>query len=536
MSRRCSAAVAAAVVLAVSSVAACSSSQPSEAAPTEAGTTAAAATTEAAEAVEGGTLVVAVTADPEMLDPSTIQFLGPVGLLRTMCEGLYRIDQDGAVQPVLATGTEVSDDGLTATVTLRDGVVFNDGTPFDSAAVQRSLERNAVSPYLASAGITSIDTPDDLTVVLNLAAPNAPLLASLAGPGGLIASPTALDELGEDFGQSPVCVGPFAFESWVVGEKLTVTKSELYYDADTVLLDGIEFAIISDPAARLNAVRTGEAHLALSPDDAAVSSLPDDLTLLTTPTYSWIGLVVNVENADGVDAPPRQHDTALASDALVRQAFSAALDREALVTVGSMGQDIANCSVISPAAVVHDDPDCPGRDLDLAASLLAEAGVEAPIPVTIMTSANNPSFAKISQAIQSMTAEAGFEVTIDTCEGLVCLERTRAGDFDTALVTLSAGVDPDTIATGSLGTGGAFATHGLSDPEIDDLLTRARQSYDNAERTELYQQAMDKARQNANMLILATGHFSMLASDAVQGASVSPDYSLNLADVSFTAR
>lgn len=485
---------------------------------------------------DGGVLAVSISVDPELLDPALLQLFPAFEVLQPMCEGLFRVNPDGELAPVLATGSEVSADGKTVTLSLREGVTFNDGTAFDAEAVKASLERAAEhSPYFASVGLAGVDAPDASTVEIRLDEAYAPLLSDLAGPAGMIVSPTALADKGDDFGQSPVCVGPFQFKDRKAGESVTLERSSEYYDAENIHLDGIEFRVMTDANARLNAVRSGEVQVTTMPDDSAVASGVDSgLTLITTPTYSWNGFIINVDNADGIDQPAKRKDTALASDPLVRQAFSAALNREALAQVGSSGQDTAGCSLISPAVPIQDTADCGSGDPAAAKKLLEKAGVSTPVPVQLMASGNRPSSVKIAQAAQGMLDAAGFEVTIDQCEGMVCLERTRAGDFDVALVALDGTPDPDSIVTPAVSTGGRYATHGLSDPELDKLLDQARTANDTEERRDLYQKAMDRVRDNGNLVIIANGHFSAVVSDRVTGVEVLPTATIDVAHAALT--
>src|SRR5687767_14661652 len=136
--------------------------------------------------------------------------------MNAMCEKLYDIDAEGALVPQLATALPtVSPDGLTVTIPVRTGIRFDDGTPFDAAAVVTTLQRHLTMEGSTRRGelgpVAAVEAPDASTVVVRYQRPFAPLTASLADRAGMIMSPTAISELGADFSRSPVCVGPFRF-------------------------------------------------------------------------------------------------------------------------------------------------------------------------------------------------------------------------------------------------------------------------------------------------------------------------------------
>src|SRR3954451_639931 len=153
---------------------------------------------------DGGTLVMALSAEPDLLDPTLARSFYSRYVFSTMCEKLYDVDQNAQLVPQLATNLpETSSDGKTVTIKLRSGVRFADGTDFDSAAVKTTLQRHLTNPQSARATelgpISAIDTPSPDTVVIHLETPFAPLPAALADRAGMIMSPAALKKLGDKF-------------------------------------------------------------------------------------------------------------------------------------------------------------------------------------------------------------------------------------------------------------------------------------------------------------------------------------------------
>lgn len=221
----------------------------------------------AGEARQGGELTIALAEEPDVLDPSlALTFVGRI-VFSSFCEKLYDVNQDLDIVPQLAADLpEISDDGLTVTIPLRDGVKFNDGTQFDAEAVKTSLERHKSIPDSARASeltpIEKIDAVDETTVRLTLSEPFSPLTAVLADRSGMVMSPTQLEKLGADFGDEPECVGPFDFVERVAQDRIVLKKSRYYYDRDLVNLDGLTYRIIIEPNVRVSNLRSGDIDVA----------------------------------------------------------------------------------------------------------------------------------------------------------------------------------------------------------------------------------------------------------------------------------
>src|SRR4051794_31968781 len=211
----------------------------------------------------GGTLVVGIRSDPEALDPTVGSSAPAVMVYTSICERLYDYDSKLRIVPQLAAALPViSKDKLTYTIPLRQGVVFNDGTPFNAQAVVTTVQRMITLPTSTRVtDFSSVDTvtaPSPYTVVIKLKTRFTPLTATLATVDGVVLSPTQLTKLGTSFGLSPVCVGPFMFDHRVAGDNVTVIKSPYYYNQGAVHLDKIVYKPISDAAAAAAALKAGD--------------------------------------------------------------------------------------------------------------------------------------------------------------------------------------------------------------------------------------------------------------------------------------
>jgi peptide/nickel transport system substrate-binding protein len=491
--------------------------------------------------VEGGDLVMALSAEPDRLDPTTSSSLYTRYVMETMCQKLYDIDSDGQIVPMLATELPtVSDDELTVSFPVRTDAVFADGTPLDADAVvttlQRGLDKEDSSRRSELGPITGITAVGDDTVEIDYSEPFAPLTAALADRAGMIMSPTALEAQGDDFGDAPVCVGPFKFADRVPQTSITVERDPLYYDADEVHFDTITYRIITDASIRAANLQSGDVQVADSMSTQDVESLKSDdaLTVLEVGSLGYQGLTVNIGNQDGVGTDPVQIDTPLASDATVRQALSMSIDRESLVSSIFGGLYDPACSPISPESPFATDASdaCPEYDPEAARQMLEDAGVETPYAIDMQVT-NNPDTVRFAQALQAQVAEGGFELTITPVEYSTLLDVQTRGDFEALQLGWSGRVDPHGNTYNFLSTGGGNNYSGYSSDEVDDLLTRAAATNDVDERADLYGQAVAQVQEDDPIIYLYRVRSLTALSNEIAGVSTYADGVVRLSNAAF---
>ena len=480
---------------------------------------------------QGGTLTVALSADPDKLDPTLSRSLYSRYVFHTMCEKLYDLGPDAKIVPQLATALPtISPDGLSLTIPLKQGVKFADGGTMDSNAVKISIERGLT---LAGSGrkselgpITAVETPDPKTVVIKLSKPFAPLTAALADRAGMVLSPAAVAKLGANFSTAPVCVGPFKFASRVAQNSIKVVKDPLYYDAAKVHLDAIEYRIITDSSIRSANLKSGDAQVAdsLSTQDAPALQKDSSMTVLQSDSLGYQGLTINIANANGIGNPLKQLGTPIAKDPRVRQALALSIDREALVKSIFNGLNTVACSPVSPKSEFTSEAAqaCPPHDTAKAKQLLADAGVSTPYKVTMITS-NNPDSLRLAQALQAMVKESGFDLVIKPVEYASLLDQQDRGDFELLQLGWSGRVDPDANIYNFVGTTGSQNVAGYSSPEVDKLLTDARQSTDKTQRIKLYGDVVTKLQQDDPLIYLYRQRNLTGVSKKIQGIQVFPD-------------
>jgi peptide/nickel transport system substrate-binding protein len=496
------------------------------------------------QVAEGGDLVMGLSSEPDKLDPTTSSSLYTRYVMNAICEKLYDLDSGGDIVPQLATALPtISPDGLTVTIPVRTGIVFADGTPFDANAVRTTLMRHLTLPESQRASemgpIESITATDASHVVIQYEKPFAPITAALADRAGMILSPKALADEGDDFGDHPVCVGPFTFVERVPQTSITVARDPKYYDAKDVHLDTITYRIMSDANIRAANLRSGDIQVAdtISPQDVDALTEEDDLRVLQAPSLGYQAITINVGNVDGVGKPTKQIDTPLAKDPRVRLAFSHAIDRQTLVDTVFNNWFEPACSPIAPQTPYASNASnaCPDFDPAESKRLLTEAGVQIPYPIEMQVT-NSQDQLRYAQALQASVAEGGFALKIVPVEYSTLLDVQKNGTFEALALGWSGRIDPDGNTSRFLATGKAANYSGFSSSTLDGILASATQTTDVAERADLYGQAV-QVLQKENPVVYTYRLRSLTAhSTRVTGIEVYSDGVVRLGKAAFVTR
>jgi len=493
----------------------------------------------------GGELRVALSAEPDLLDPTLARTLVGRTVFNAICEKLYDVDEKLAVVPQLAAALpDVSADGKTVTVKLRSGLKFADGSTMDATAVKTSLDRHRTLKGSARtselSSVDGVDVVDGSTVAIRLKAPFAPLAAVLADRAGMIMSPAALTAQGDKFATNPVCIGPYKFSSRVAQDRIEVVKDTNYYNAAKVHLDKVTYKIIAEPSTRFNNLRSGDVEILDAVAATDVDALKSDanLRLLTSASLGYQGITVNIANSSGVGQAPgtlaAPYAGPLSTDAKVRQAFELSIDREAINQVVFRGQFAPACGPISPDSQLSSDAAqaCPKHDAAAAKNLLSQAGVTTPVKVG-MVIGTDAQARRLGEAIQAQAREGGFEIELQPTEFSASLDQTDKGKFQLFQIGWSGRVDPDGNIANFLTTKGSQNISGYSNPEIDSLIAQARSTTDLAKRKDLYGQIITKARADASIIYLYRAKNLLGVSAKVGGVKLFGDGILRFGEAGF---
>jgi peptide/nickel transport system substrate-binding protein len=453
-----------------------------------------------AVAQNADTLRIGLREDPDILDPTLgSSYVGRI-VYAAMCDKLFDLDPKLNIVPQLATGYQY-EDSTHLVIKLRSGVTFQDGEPLDADAAKASLMRHLTAKGSMRAGeinaIQSIDVVDPLTIRLVLKAPNSPLLAQLTDRAGMMLAPKAVESAGDKFGLHPVCAGPYAFDSRVQQDRIVLKRFAGYWNAKDFHFEQVIYLPMTNSSVRLANLQAGAVDLVefIVPTDVPAVQKDPNLKLVLGDNLGYNGINFNVNNGDAAK-------TTIGQNALVRQAFELSLDRTAIIQVVYNGMFTPTAQAnpqSSPYYIADVQP--PPRDVAKAKALLKEAGVPTPVPVTL-TITNNPDIVQTGEVIQSMAAEAGFDVKLKETEFASSLAAGYKGEFQAYMIGWSGRSDPDGNMWQLLHFGGTFNYGHWHNEKWDSLLDEARTITDVNKRRELYAQAWAVERQDMPLVYL----------------------------------
>ena len=470
----------------------------------------------------GGELVFGTASDPVVLDGALVSDGESLRAIDQMFEGLVTLKEGSTeVVPALAESWEADEAGTTWTFTLRDGVEFHDGEPFNAEAVCFNFDRwyNFKGPFqLESATyywqtvfggfsdgakpslFKSCEATDESTVVLTLTKASSSFLGALALTNFTFASPKALQEFGADQGsvdeetgfkptgtygtEHPTGTGPFKFDSWTRGDRLVMVRNDDYW-GEKANLERLIFRPIPDNAARLQALQNGDiqGYDLVEPQDISTIEGDDSLQILDRPAFNvaYVGINQKMPPMDKLE---------------VRQAVAHGLDREAVINNfyagrGEVAKEFMPPSLFGYADDVTEYPYDPAK----AKQLLQQAGVQVPLEIDFWypTDVSRPYMPDPKRNFEAFAAslnKSGFKVVPHSApwspDYLGAAQEGKAGHLHLLGWTGDYG-DPDNF----VGTFFQQPTDqfGFTNAEISAKLDEAEKETDEAKRTTLYQEA-----------------------------------------------
>lgn len=467
------------------------------------------------------TLRIALRQDLDVLDPTlATTYVGRI-VFAGLCDKLFDIDEKLNIVPQLASGYEWADD-KTLVIHLRPGVKFQNGEPVDADAVKYTLNRDLTmqGSYRKSeiSAIDHVDVVDPQTVRIVLKSPSGAFLAQLTDRAGMPLPPKATEQEGKDFAAHPVCSGPFKFVERVPQDHVTLERFPGYWNAKDIHFDKVIYQVLVDSSARLANLKAGAVDLSeyVVPTDAAAVKADPKLKLVVSDALGYFGITNNLNNGPRANTP-------YSKNALVRQAFSLAIDRAALVHVVYNDMFAPTMQAVPEASPFHDAAlKVPARDVAKAKALLKQAGVTLPVKVELLAY-NNPDTLQASEVIQSMVSEAGFDVHIQAMEFASSLQTAARGDFEAYMIGWSGRVDIDGNTYSFLHTGGASNDGRYSNATVDKLLDEGRSMTDIAKRRDVYAQMWTQQSQDLPITYLWTARNIVGMSAKLKGFRAIPD-------------
>ncbi|MGR3546072.1 MAG: ABC transporter substrate-binding protein [Roseovarius sp.] len=464
-------------------------------------------------------ITVAMQLEPPHLDPTSAAAGAIDSVLYTnVFEGLTRFMGDGSVVPGLAESWEISEDGLTYTFKLREGVTFHDGTTMDAEDVKFTLDRinaedSANAQKALYAAISEVNVIDPQTVEVKLSEPNGNMLFNLAWGDAVIVAPETV----ETIKQTPIGTGAFKFENWNQGDKITLTRNDDYW-GEAPALASATFKFISDPTAAFASVMAEDVDVFTgfpAPENIPQFEADPRFQVLIGSTEGETILSINNkrEPFDNVK---------------VREAVAHAIDRQAIIDGAMFGYGTPIGTHFAPHNPDYVDlTEMSSYDPEKSKALLAEAGFPDGFETTLHLPP--PSYARRGgEIIAAQLAEVGIKAQITNVEWAQWLETVFKGkDFGLSIVSHTEPMDINIYANPDY-------YFQYDNAEFQSLITEFNKTAEPAARTEMLAKAQRMIAEDYVNGYLFQLAFPTIAKAGVEGLWVNaPTQATDLTGVSW---
>lgn len=417
---------------------------------------------------------------------------------------IYRAD-DGTLEPGLLESWDTVDE-LTLEVTVREGVEFQDGTPLDAEALKfnwdRDLEAEELSKPLDFQRVESVEVVSERVVRINYSTPAIAFTLNntfvLSRGVGAIASPTAIKEKGEAFNKDPVGAGPYGFDSYDAGQKLSLRSWDGYWNPEAQKLDGVDFVQTARGAATISALQTGKIDLArIAESDIAAVENNDGLTTLSKPGTEVLYFYLNLERApfDSVEA---------------RRALAYAFDRDEINQGAYAGNGVVTDTLYYPESPFYSpDVEIPwSHSAEEAAERLRAAGVPEGTTIEVLVQ-NIPEMESGAEVLQAQLKAVGIEAKLKVSPNFVD-EMAKKPDSLFAS-TINANIP------GSFLSSGATYNLGFNSPAFEKATAATLGAADDEELANAYRVSQQELVDEVPIYFMAQEPVTLGMSDKVDG-------------------
>lgn len=353
----------------------------------------------------GGILKIGITSDVIVLGDPKSSFRNSDRLPPSPAiERLFVIGEDGQPKPFLVEDYQIADDHSSIILTLKKGIQFHDGTPFNGEAVKWNLEEYKKTGRAELEAIESIELLDEYSLKLNLSFFDSLLLANLSGFPGMMISPQSYQENGEEWAMThPVGTGPFKFKEWIREERIVFERFDGYWQDGKPYLDGIHFLVIPDSTTMESAFKNQEIDVMLGIDPRTGHVLKQEgYKVFATPQPT---AVMSLQ-------PDSRKEDSVFHDIRVRQAVWHAIDTESIAQTVGYGYLIATNQLAIPSSWAYNgEVDGYPYNPEKAKQLLAEAGYANGFS-TNLYGLNVGIYPDTLTAIQNFLTEVGIEAKL----------------------------------------------------------------------------------------------------------------------------
>jgi len=467
----------------------------------------------------GSTLSVAISGEPDQLDPQKTSDYNSFEVLENVFDTLVEPNASLQMEPALATSWTTSPNQLTWTFTLRN-TTWQDGTPFTSADVVYSYDRiidQKLPNAYRFAEVKSVTADGAHKVVINLKQPTPDLLNAIGGFMGVAIVEKKNVESGQ-IGQHPVGTGPYQVVSWDHGLSITLAANPHYWGG-APKIKTIKYTFVSNPTVALQDLEGGEVQWTDNLPPQQVQSLQKSasgFTVKSVPSTDYWYMTLNEARKPY-------------NDVRVRQAIAYAINPGAIVQAATFGNAVANETAIPKTSQWYYDYSPYTPDLSKAKSLLAAAGVKN-LTMNMMVTNEYPQTVTAAQVIASELQPLGITVKIQTLDFATWLSQEENGDFDSFILGWLGNLDPSDYYYAQQITGGSFNFQKFNNPTVDQLLNQAQTTTAFAARKSLYDQAAKIIVDQASYIYLYNPDVIQAYSSDLHGYTVRPDRAVRFND------
>lgn len=480
-----------------------------------------------AEPAAGGTFVYGRPASVTSFDLHNQITSNNAFAIDKVFESLVAFDSKGEITDQLAQSHTISEDGLTYTFVLRDGLKFSNGTPVTAADAVFSLERHLKvgGPLAISAKVDTVKAQDDKTLVITLKEPYTPFISELSNFSNGIIPKDFGGVSEEEFFKKPVGTGPFVVESWDPAGDVTFTKNTNYWKEGKPYIDKLVYKLIQDDSQAINQLKAGSVNAveALSLQNAGEIKNGEDTTVATN--GSWVTEQLFFNTLD-------KHF----SDVHVRRALALALDREGLTKALTFGYAQTAKSLLPPTIPYNANDTLKTLDFDTAAAKaeLAKSAFQNGFATKLLIASGNSTRAQEAQIIQAAGQAIGIKIEIESVELATFRERFFAYDF-AAMLNSGQADSPEAnsilaFQTDPEGFSKSYWTH-YTNSEVTKLLYEGQKTADGEGRAAIYNKLLQILADEVPYIPLYYPDILIGARSSVEGLVVLPNGSLRLEDV-----
>jgi glutathione transport system substrate-binding protein len=491
-------------------------------------------------------IVAGITVDFTTMDPLDTSDTLSGGIQRMIMDGLFGFDDKMNIYPMLASGYTANDTATEFTITLRKGISFTDGTPWDADAALANVARWADKSLglkrttFLSGVLKSWEKIDDYTIKITLVEPFGAFISNLAHPACVIMSPKQIAAGLDATAYAPVGTGQYTFGEWVQGDHLTLKLNKNWWGYDAALSGGkaladkdagfksITFKPVSEGSTRVAMLMSGDAQIIWPIPAESMSVLQNDSSVSV---FQDEGIVVRYFMMNTQKKP--------FNDVRVRQAMNYAIDKNAYIKVVKNGLGSVATSIIGPAVQYYKGNDPVPYDPQKAKQLLAEAGYPNGFSTSLIY-ANTSANQKQAEFFKQQLATVGIELKLNGMESALVNQKIQGATGPGSQVAVETYLSGWSPSTGDADWGirpllaieseppMSYNISYFENQELEGYIQTGLKSADDAVRREAYAKAQDLIWKEVPMLFLANDYNTWATSNKITGVKIYPDGAINM--------